>query len=154
VIDNNKSQTNSLHNDTPLGSPATNSRPNSDVIKTHHGLGSVAKKVLKENLYQQKHQSDSNMTSNPSKGKSNSNINVDSHSNSNVPGYLSGHKSKDHQHTSVPQNSNTTINQTGQPNSKLEITNSSERQINTKSNIRNNAHANFSFPNLLSGPKS
>src|SRR5437870_9380525 len=52
--------------------------------------------------------------------------------------------------SSLHQNSNVNVNQTGQSNSNLAVTNSSNSHLKSESNIGNNAHVNSKLLNLLS----
>jgi hypothetical protein len=130
----------------------TSSGTGSVYAANHHG--STVKQGSRVNL-NQLGQTSTNVgvtNSTSSRPNSESNIGNNANLNSNQLGLLSSHKSKVHNLSSsiIHQNSNVNINQTGQSNSKLAVTNSSGSQVSTKSNIGNGANVNSNLLNLHS----
>jgi len=125
------------------GSPGTGSV----YTANHHGFKSAGSKV---NLNQEAQINNNENTTNNSGNHATSKSNIRNNANE-LQTLLPGHKSKGHKTlSSLHQNSNVNVNQTGQSNSNLAVTNSSGSHLKSESNIGNNAHVNSKLLNLLS----
>jgi hypothetical protein len=116
---------------------------------THHKSKSAVKQGSELNLNQQG-QSNTNVNianSSASQVNSKSNIGNNANLNSDLLNLSPSHKSKSHKPLSLIQKSKININQTGQTNTGLNVTNSPQSNVNSNSKINNNAKVTSNINN-------